>query len=519
MIEWEELTEEEKAAVKILSERDFLTFVRTWFQISQGQKFIVNWHHRYLAWIVERIITREITNPIINIPPGAGKTEIMSIFFPLYSYVKALGRKGRIRQMQLSYASSLVNRNSIRCRDLIKSEEWQWCWPCDFGTEQVEEWRVLDTKGKVNFEMVSRSTGGQITGGRGGYIGEDYSGCLNLDDPAKPADMFSSVKRDKINETSVNTVRSRRGDKSKDYPTPVVITMQRLHVQDPVAHALAGKLGLIFELFKIPALIDEDFINSLPDEIRQHCIDDVCHTQQIDGFWSFWPANEDIEQLIQLKEINPYTFASQYQQEPFALGGNAIKAEWFVLYGQDEEITRPHIWDYRFITGDTAQKTNEWNDYSVFCLWGVYGGNVYLIDMIRGKWEAPELRQNFIDFVNESYRYNIEDGRLREAYIEDKASGTGLIQEVSGHLPIHIEPVPRNRDKVIRCKDTESFIKQGRVLLPADKRFTSDVIAEAASFTYDDSHEHDDITDNIFDAVDIAIIDDSQNPFMAYNPK
>ena len=40
------------------------------------------------------------------------------------------------------------------------------------------------------------------------------------------------------------------------------------------------------------------------------------------------------------------------------------------------------------------KKTKERNDYSVFEEWGLGAdGLIYLIDMVRGKWEAPELQK------------------------------------------------------------------------------------------------------------------------------
>lgn len=181
--------------------------------------------------------------------------------------------------------------------------------------------------------------------------------------------------------------------------------------------------------------------------------------------------------------------------------------EWFQYYGNGEKATlpKPDRFDYTVITADTAQKEGELNDYSVLCYWGMFKGRAYFIDGVRGKWEAPMLETQFKAFVNQCWKRNKECGNLRKIYVEDKASGTGLIQNCRKAFPIEITPVQRDKDKVTRCMDAQPVIKGGYVVLPESHHMLAEFLAEAAAFTYDDSHPHDDIMDNLFDVVNIEI--------------
>ena len=151
------------------------------------------------------------------------------------------------------------------------------------------------------------------------------------------------------------------------------------------------------------------------------------------------------------------------------MGGNVFKSEWWRYYGDSEKAhePRPDKFEYTFITADTAQKTNELNDYSVLCYWGKYRDRVYFIDGIRGKWEAPDLRVQAEAFIKQCWRRNKECGNLRKIYIEDKASGTGLIQDLTKAVNGmgEIVPVQRDKDKVTRAMDAQPIIKGGRVVL------------------------------------------------------
>lgn len=514
MKEFEDMSALERGMVKVLSYRDFLTFTRIWFNLMQGDKLRVNWHHHMFADLVDDIIWRRIPNRnwVINVPPGSTKTEFFSIHAP--AYVNALvnaGKLGKFRNLNLSFSNDLVIRNSIRTRDIIASNEYQNLFPCSFGVNQAQEWVVVDDKGRRIGETVSRAVGGQVTGSRAGHIGPSFSGIMTLDDPDKPSDMMSEVKRKRQHEHITGTVRSRRGDKSKEHPTPIICIAQRTHMEDTSGFLLNGGMGIKFENIKIPALITEDYIQSLPSKYRDLCWADLkdseCVTVAGQKYWSFWPVNEDVGQLMSLWEVDEYTFLSQYMQEPIALSGHVFNADWFKWYGS-EENPHPPYWEFRFITADTATKTGTRNDFSVMCEWGVYLGNLYLINMARGKWEAPELEANFRAFIGESWHKNQrqELGNLRAVLVEDKASGTGLLQTVGRNSPLPLTPVQRSTDKLTRAMDTAPQLKAGKVYLPEGAPWIVEFIAEHSLFSADDSHKHDDIVDNTMDAVSYALI-------------
>ena len=507
LLEWDDLDESRRQAVKALSEHDFLTFVRIWFQLMMGDKMMVNWHHRLMGKLADELIAGTQRSFVLNLPPGGTKTEFWSIALPAYAHIKS---ERRCRFLNTSYADTLVKRNSKRTRDMIKSQEWQHLWPSNFKTDQAEEWQLADDKGRSVFEVVSRSMGGQITGGRGGYPGPGFSGAVMQDDPDKPEDMFSATKREKQQRIQVDTIRSRRGDKGKINPTPIIIIQQRLHQLDTSGFLLSGGMGIEFDQIKIPALIDESFIATLPDGIREDCWKCVKDTEQINGYWSYWPEMEDIGQLMDLWERNEYTFQSQYMQSPIALGGQIFHSDWWKWYGDQEgcDVARPITFEYRFITGDTAMKTGERNDFSVFMCWGVWQGKLYLLDVLRGKWEAPELRTMFINFTSKHWDLNGGNyGILRSVHIEDKASGTGLIQEASRQIQLPITAVQRGagQNKTVRARDAAPQIKMGNVLLPMGEPWVMDFVSEHSQFTEDDSHDWDDQVDNTCDAVEIAL--------------
>ena len=170
----------------------------------------------------------------------------------------------------------------------------------------------------------------------------------------------------------------------------------------------------------------------------------------------------------------------------------ACKASWFGRYDVVPRIKRVGV----FI--DTAQKTGEQNDYSVLLLAGLgYDNAIYLLDLKRGKWDAVELENTTKDFfAKHRSTYN---GLM--FYIEDKSSGTGLIQKIKRENNIPVRAVTPQKDKYTRVLDVVGYIESGYVNLPSVAAWVSDFVDECEKFTADNSHLHDDQVDTLTMAI------------------
>ncbi|AHB69568.1 hypothetical protein P262_01690 [Cronobacter malonaticus] len=537
IIEWEDLSFPERVIIRSKSTRSFLNFTRLWFELIQGDRLLVNWHHRLMASKIDDLIAGRLQprNLIINIPPGGTKTEFFSIHFP--AYVNALVQEGklkRFRNLNISFADTLVKRNSRRTRDIIASKEYQEFWPCSFGVNQAEEWEIKDERGRSIGQTVSRSSNGQITGGRGGYFGPEFSGMVMLDDYNKPVDMLSETKRNSANTLLVNTIRSRRGDKSKDHPTPFVSIQQRLHTDDATGFMLSGGMGVDFHHVAIPALIDEKYIESLADPWRSLCWETVKDTESVEvsgtRYWSYWPQMEDVNDLVALWERDRYTFLSQYQQNPMALTGGIIETDWFQTYTTLPKLT------HRAVYVDTnSGKVEDWLDYTVFTLAGMgVDGNLYIIDVVRGRWDPEDLLKKAEEvWTKWNASGSLRIMPMRHMAIEEKQAGQGLITTLKKRNSIPVKEIPRGagQNKLVRCLNVIPQIKTGKVYVPATHDANGAAIihtyyedgsvagttswvltamTECAAFSADDSHDNDDILDTWMDAIDDNLISGRQ---------
>ncbi len=422
--------------------------------------------------------------------------------------------------MYLSFSQSLVEGVSDTARDIVKSKDYRLMWDLTVSnsTDSKKEWKITVEDYDVGHVYVA-SMGGQVTGRRAGTLADDgFTGCIIIDDPLKPEDAFSKIKRDAANRKLLNTVNSRKAKSD----TPIIMIMQRLHTEDPTNFVMTGNLPGEWTQISIPALIDDKYIATLPAHIQKLVPRDVERDEQ--GRQSYWPKKESLQSLLQLEKggkdkegatVSRYTFSSQYMQQPKKLGGDLIKSEWFGFYKDIPEL------QWRAVLVDTAQKTKEHNDYSVFLLVGMgIDGKLYLLDLLRGKWEAPELNRQAKAFLDKHKEYTWHTKPIRYMKVEDKASGTQLIQTLGTYSGVAVIPVQRNTDKLSRFMDVQVHLEANYkdkpedrfVMVPKDAHWVGEFFEECEAFNAAFTHDHDDQVDTLIDAIEDAVIAINYSP-------
>lgn len=519
---WESFTDTQKALTRELAGQSLEFFSRAMFRFQQGAQMGRNWHVSLICDELEKTVTGETECLILNIPPGAGKTHLASMSYPAWCYAN----EPWCRFLTVSYSNELVKDISTRIRDtVIDGDEFQEMWPLQVSKDSNEKshWTLVDHKGRRTGSFKCASSGGAITGFRAGTLRSGFSGALIMDDVSKRSDMLTPKKRENSNHIW-ETTRTRYGSPK----TPTVVIQQRLHVEDATGFKLKGMKciedggwyrlwrnkngsGKLWRQIIIPALIDDEYVARLPDKYQRR-VTGMLYGCDDKGRYSYWPEKETLDTLLDIEHTSPYMFRAEYLQDPVALGGNLMPPTCWQYYNK---ANAPKF-EWRFITGDTALKAKQTSDFTVFALWGVTNGQLYLIDYIRGRWESPQMRLKFLSFIashNDKEQYPHDRyGTLRGAWVEDAVSGVGLIAECRNASPVPINPYKPNRlGKFASCQDTLPFLESeystGRVWLPEDMPETklTDWVAEHAAFTADQSHRNDDMADNTFIAVSIGL--------------
>ena len=427
-----------------LFREDLSAFIAKAFQIvSPADSFLPNWHIDLLADHLMRCHRGEIKRLIITVPPRSLKSICASVAFPAW----VLGKDPSRRIICASYSSELAAKLARDCKAVMESEFYRRIFPNTI-LKRAAELDLETTRKGVRF---ATSVGGTLTG-RGGNI-------VVIDDPMKPQEAMSEVKRLAVQQWYDGTLYSRLDSKKDDV---IILVMQRLHVDDLVAHVLEKEHWVHLDL---PAIAECSQAFALGDGRRFHRkFGDVLH-----------PEREPAAVLDAIKAtIGSFNFSAQYQQRPAPEEGNLVKWSWFRTYDHLPAIGA----EGRIIQSwDTASKAGELNDYSVCTTWLKLGDDYYLMDVTRERLEYPYLKKLVVALARKFDAHTV--------VVEDKGSGTQLIQDLRreriGIRPIGFKP---DADKVTRMSNQSAKIEAGHVWLPREAPWLGDFKEEMLAFPY-----------------------------------
>lgn len=435
---------------------DFGFFVRYLFKNLYNKKFIYSPHIQKIVETMEAVARGDIRRLIINIPPRYGKTEIAVKMFMTW----CLANNPKARFMHLSFSDSLVKDNSDAVRDRVKSELFQELFPkviISGKTDSKGKWYTTEGGG-----VYAVSTGAPITGFGAGIFGkreytgsgspaDGFGGAIIIDDPLKPADANSEIKRETVNLRFNNTIRSRLNSEE----TPIIVIMQRLHEHDLAGFLAEGGSGDIWDNLILKA---EDE-NGSP----------------------LWAEKHSKEDLAKMRLADPQTYAAQYMQSPVTPNGNVFKNYWIKYYTKEE---LPPIFDKKFQSWDFTFDSTAGSDNVCGQLWGKSGANFYLLHNIC-------RRMTFVESIQAMAQMSISFPDAIAKYVEKKANGAAIINTLSQKISGIIAVTP-TESKIARAHAVTPLFEAGNIYIPKDAPWAFGYVDELTKFP---NAEHDDQVD------------------------
>lgn len=458
----------EKSRVNFLAYRQYMRnekYFNSWFMIDLAKQF----QQFYLDL---RAGERPIL--LVQTPPQHGKSWTVA---DLIAWIS--GRWPELKSIYATYSDTLGVRCNLSQQRQMDSEKYKKIFPgTKLSSKRGEAIRTMSHLEFVDEDGITTdgqfrntTTGGPVTG--------ESLDLGVIDDAVKGREQANSITwSQKIWEWFTDDFMTRFSDKAG-----LLIIMTRWTTHDIIARLIKIKKQFKgkFTVVNYQAIATKDEVNRNEGE-------------------ALFPELKSLEFLEGKKTIMAEaSWESLYQGNPTITGGNLFKDDWWEWYN------RLPLLKYKFITIDSAQKVKTQNDWTIFQCWG-YGidERIYLIDKLRAKLEAPELRREAEIFYRKhnTPKLKVNDPVLRGMYIEDKSSGTGLLQELRRKRMKVIE-VPRYIDKYFRAEDVAPEIKAGRVVLSTEVPGVDNLTKEAREFP---NGEFDDDIDTCMTAVEVAFI-------------
>jgi predicted phage terminase large subunit-like protein len=335
-------------AIRVLEERhkdkreSLVEYIDYFFRKELNKPFQRNWHYDIIAEKLTEVLEGKCNRLIINIPPGTGKTELVTKCFPTW----ALGVKPETQIIATGYSSNLTQSFGSQARDYYESDTYNLIFPRKSNLRQDQNTKAL-WKNEAGGQYLAAGVGGTITGQR--------ANIFIIDDPIKPDEAVSEVKREAVNRWFDNTVMSRLFDPRKD---AVIVIAQRTHENDLCGYLMHKETegGMSWDRLVIPAIaVVDDVHRKLGEPIH--------------------PDRLPLESLELIRDNDPAVFSTQYQQEPVNKEAQEFHEEFFRYY---EEVPT----DIRtFTIVDPGFKTKKENDPTCILTGGFdKKGNLYLLE-------------------------------------------------------------------------------------------------------------------------------------------
>jgi predicted phage terminase large subunit-like protein len=440
-------------ALDAILRNDMASFIRAAFaELHAGAPLVWDQYLYLISARLSDVVSGKTRNLIITMPPRHLKSICVSVALPAFF----LGHNPTGEVMAVSYGQELAKKFAEDTRRVMASGLYT---------------RIFDTRlaGARQAPHALRTTAGGIRratsiDGAATGVGADL---LIFDDPQKPNEALSDAMRASTNQAYENTFLSRRNDPAS---CRTVIVMQRLHEDDFVGHVTG--LGGEWEVLNLPAIAEADEAYPYETFMGRYIY------RRQEGA-ALHPTRVPLGELDIIRAgMGEAAWASQYMQRPAPAGGGLVNTAWFKRY---DDADLPKAFDRIVQSWDTANTIAEWSDYSVCTTWGVVDKRIFLIDVFRRRLIYPDLKRAIVQQATVHAATTI--------LIEDKASGTQVIQDLRRDGLSIVEPCKPVTDKQIRMSGRAAIIEAGAVHVPREAHWLPEYLHELAVFPngkYDD---------------------------------
>jgi predicted phage terminase large subunit-like protein len=416
---------------------------RVFAELNPGERYVDGWHIELIVQYLEEARAGKILRLAINLPPRNLKSIVVSVAYVAW----LLGHNPATKIICASYNEDLAVQLGRMCLQVMQSRWYRTLFPRTRLASDRPSAQAFDTTaGGCRF---ATSVGATLVG-----FGADY---IIIDDPTKPEEAASDVRRQVTNDWFSQSVVTRLNDKRRGR---IIITMQRQHEEDLTGYVLTQSGWTHLSL---PAIAQEDESHTIVTpfgSFRQHRrAGEALH-----------PEREPLEVLDDLRRsMGSAFFSAQYLQSPTPPGGGLVQLGWFPRYHSED----PPSFDRRVQSWDTAVTAKELSSFSVCTTWGLRDGKAYLTHVWRKRVEFPELRRTIISQAR-AFGASI-------VLIEDAVSGTSLLQDLRSELS-SVRGCKPCGDKIMRMRAQTAHIENGFVYLPTTAPWLPDLEHELAMF-------------------------------------
>lgn len=441
----------------------------------------------------ERDYEPAVQNLLFNVPPRSGKSMIVNVYFPAWAWL----HDPSIEFICLSFNPDVANRDARFWRDLLFSPWYDRQRAHSVEHAGCRSWSV----GSVTAlrKVTNTARGSRAAKGLNATIMGEGADVLIIDDPHDPR-VKNTAAMESTNQRYADIVHNRVNDFKRCMRVGI---MQRLHHEDWTAQQLASGL---WEHVVIPMEYDpaRARVTAYGWSDPRTLEGELLHPARFSA--------EFCEGEKQPGRLGAYGYAGQMQQTPSPAGGGMFPRAAWRFHKPDgrkefdgSPLPRPRgcyegpasplpaRFDMVVLSLDASFKARKEHDWNVFTVWGVKGADMYLLELVRGHWTAPQTVEQFLAL---EARLAARGLRVTHRLVEGKANGVSVMQYLEGQVQGIIEVNPTD-SKEARASAVEAVVLGGNVFLPDGAAWLGEWVEEFAAFPLG---SHDDQVDSFTQA-------------------
>ncbi len=438
---------------RLACERSLADYVReAWPILNPGTPLVSNWHIDLICEYLHACNLGQIHRLIINEPPKATKSTIVSVLWPTWSWGPQ--DHPQTRWMFASYSEKVSTRDSLNRRTVIESEWYQTFWGPRVKLLTAPNQKTI-FQNSARGQMLATTMSGQGTGLGGHY--------LVIDDPHDTEQVVSEKERKRALHNFDHKLYTRLDDRKEGV---IVVVMQRLHTVDLTGHLLEAPGGSRWEHLCIPMEAPARKVYIFPLSKKDY----VREEGELLN-----PAREGPAELAEHKErLGTLGYAAQFQQRPVPEGGAIFKSSYFKLWPPEDD-REAELPPFKQVveSWDTAIRAGESGSHTVCTTWGEFESGYILLDVLRKRLEFPEMIHAMRDLAARWH----PDAIL----VEDKSSGQSAIQELR-RTTLPVIAIRVDSDKEARARAAAPTAEAGKIWLMRDAEWARLYLDEMCNF-------------------------------------
>lgn len=426
-----------------------------WHIIEPDHPFIDGWHVKAICDHLQGVTEGKFSNLIICLPPGFAKSTLVSVMWFCWTWAVYPS----YRMLYGSYDEELTFRDSDKCRDIIKSQEY-------IDLFDIE-WRIVSSTDKKSFFKNSsngnRKTYYMTSRKKTGWRGE----FLVIDDPLSAEDRYDKNIKAQVIDTWDSTLWSRINRAGR---SGRVIIMQRLSDDDLVGHIMSKPNH------KYVCLI-------MPNEFdpKNRCVTPIFQDPRTEEGELLCPQIMSAEDTEDAKlSLGVVDYIAQYQHNPVPLGGDRFQSRYFQYWSTtvtnyiiqlnhrhaDGSISKEfHRIDRlpRLITCDVAADEKKRSDFTCLGLWAITDKHDLIL---LHRMLIKEDKTGIISAMRSLYDMQ-QWGRVPPMYIAIEDNGLGLpIAQNAQNSGLPIKKVHMHKDLLVMSATASVRIQGGQIFFP-----------------------------------------------------